>query len=591
MVKFPPIKKLFRRELFTNEDVKEEKEEEVTLGPFGYQYGYYKGEVPVAKNPNFFVFSYFTPKSVVDTTLKQKELWELREKQRKGELISSYYLTELEMSIQRTLEARNANFNKYNKFSLERIKGLLDNTDWTKDYCVMLILDESMFKAQIQVDDGWISWADWWVLNLAEYRDKGLVVTLGCRCVLEKCQYSTFAATCVRFAAMTMYPVNIAIWRDAHSSLPNPKTTYDLRWKNFWLNKTNKKFWIYSMVNYQAEHNRRRNTMLAATWAARKQKGNFGVLEETIADKEIWERFERGFFFVKDSAYGIDEQILNFFIDEEYVDHRGKRQESLVKRSLVVGMTHIGWLFAHKLNVRSYESLIIDQKDGNYTLPPRFQKFDSHPEGIISLGSLKDIALDIENLDISGGPGIAETYFSESNCLIWAINAELTRREGYQPTLDKLFTTVLNLQNTEGKVICGDMDSSADCVSYVNIIKNMSSLVPTPWHLWMFLFDMTAFGTPQTTLENYLTSFENHGFFSIGGGWKVDWRNQCGVVEKMFKGGKFDYDNYQYIGPGNPHKKLPKNITKKSWPQGYRGEASSPPTSSGGDHRSSSSSK
>ena len=568
-MEFPSIKKLFRRELFTDADMKEEKEEGRTLGPFGFEYGYYKGEVPKAKSPNFFVFSYFTPENIVKTTLKEKELWELQKAQRDGVFVSPFRMAALRIDLERTLEVRNQNFNKYSKFALERIKVLLDNTKWTKDYCIMLILDESMFKAQILFDGIWISWADWWVYNLAEYRDKGLVVTLGCKCILERCQYSNFAATCVRFAAMTMYPVNIAIWRDAHSSLPNPHTTYDLRWKNFWLNKTDKKFWIYSMPNYQAGHNRGRNTMLAATWAARKQTRNFGMLEETIADKVIWERFERGFLFVKDSSYGIDEQILNFFIDEKYVDQEGKSQKSLVERSLVIGMTHIGWLFAHKLNLRPYKSLIVTHKDGSTARPPRFQKFDSHPEGVLRLGSFKDIALDIENLDISGGNEIAETYFSESNCLIQAINQEITRREGVPPTLNQLFTTVLNLQNTEGKVICGDTKEGDSCLSYVNIVKNMSSLVPTPWHLWMFLFDMPTFGTPQSTLEEYLNNFDH--FFSIGDGWKVDWRNQCGIVEKMFKGGKFDYDSYQYIGPGNPHKKLPENITEKIWPQGYRG--------------------
>lgn len=463
MIKFPPIKKLFRRELFTNALTDEVSDPSRTLGPFGFEYGYYAGKVPTANTSNFFVFSYFTPKDVADTTIAMKRIW-----QHNNTIIplSRAEYEKFQKVVQNGIGKARSTMARYLNLSSEKINNFLKNPRW-EDYCIMLIMDSSMFEAQIQVETGWISFADWWVRGLSRWTTR--VVTLECKCVHAKCMSSPFASTCARFAAMTMYPVDTAVWRDAHSSLPNPNNDYDLRWKNFWYNNTDKKFWIYSMVNYQAPHNRKRNTMFAATWAARKVEGK--EKELTIADKEIWERFETGFLFVKESKYGIDEQILNFFIDENYVDVKGVAKPNLVDRSLVVGITHIGWLFAHKLNVRPYKSLIKKDpgsKDEEHM--PRFQKFD---HTILRLGDINAITLDIKNLDISGHEGIAETYFSESGCVVKTINKEITNSylNGRAPSLAQLFTTVLQIQNTDSRKICG-FDKT--CSSFVNITDRKS---------------------------------------------------------------------------------------------------------------------
>ena len=76
MITFPPIKKLFRRELFTTALTDDVKDLSRTLGPFGFEYGYYAGKVPAAKSSHFFVFSYFTPEDVVETTIARKKLWQ-----------------------------------------------------------------------------------------------------------------------------------------------------------------------------------------------------------------------------------------------------------------------------------------------------------------------------------------------------------------------------------------------------------------------------------------------------------------------------------------------------------------------------------
>ena len=556
MITFPPIKKLFRRELFTTALTDDVKDLSRTLGPFGFEYGYYAGKVPAAKSSHFFVFSYFTPEDVAETTIARKKLWQNANDE--INLTDGEY-KELEEVVQNGNANATGKISRYLYGSAKKIVSFLANRDW-EDYCIMLIMDKSMFEAQIQDNTGkWVSFAEWWVQGLAEWGNR--VVTLWCRCGKEKCMSSPYAATCVRFAAMTMYPVDTAVWRDAHSSLPNPNNTYDLRWKNFWYNETSKKFWIYSMVNYQAKHNRKRNTMFAATWAARKIEGK--EKELTIADKEIWKRFEKGFLFVKDARYGIDEQILNFFIDENYIDDTGVKS-NLVDRSLVVGLTHILWLFAHKLNVRPYKSVAIKDPEDSETVEPmpRFQKFDQNI--LLRIGDINAISLDIKNLDISGTEEIAETYFAESGCVVKAINNELTTLSGSAPTLDKLFTTVLNIQNTDRNV-CGKT-----CSSFVNITKAMASLVPTPWHLWSFLFDIQV-DPEKTTLFRYLKNSE--WFFGLGDGWKVDWENQCSIVEKFFKGGKMDYDKYQYVhDTKNPHNKLPNNIVNRDHhPVGYYG--------------------
>jgi hypothetical protein len=55
--------------------------------------------------------------------------------------------------------------------------------------------------------------------------------------------------------------------------MPNTKTNYDKLWFDTWLEKTNKKYWIYNFIDYQPEHIFYKHGMLASSWACRKLDG------------------------------------------------------------------------------------------------------------------------------------------------------------------------------------------------------------------------------------------------------------------------------------------------------------------------------
>ncbi len=396
---------------------------------------------------------------------------------------------------------------KYYHGQFLKFRQLLEDPNWS-DYGIIHFIDNALFKNILSLKDD---------LNYLsqDFPDRYKVIKYGlCPPYSEFFGSSEYFGTVIRFTAFLMPNLDSVLIRDAHSSMPNPRTRFDLEWRNHWYNNTNKQFWIYNMVNYNPPHNNFRPTMFAAAWGAKRMQN-----EQTIIHKDAWKKmFEDNIVYIT-PGYGIDERLLSYFIEKP----------GFLDNAFIVGVTHLIWLFCHKINERQH-NITKEYKGPN--LPPFTEKFTN-------LG-MTPVILEHKIPPILSDFHVSETYFQEVGCLVKYLNQVLIDKERSSITINRLFFEVEEIQNFPEF----DLDSK--------LLKKIYGMVPTRWHLWDFLFDSTTWGGINDTLDEYLNNAKM--VCGVANNISVDLENQCDIVSKFFKGGKIFFDDYQYekFGVHNP---------------------------------------
>ena len=502
--------------------------------PFGYTYTYDENHVREFKTDKAFSFSLFIGDSVAKMLKK-----------------NNYDTSNMNDEDYEDFTAWRG---KYLDKQIEKFNKLVENPLWN-EYGVVHFLDENLGKLYLENPNE----TEEELISCIEYiKDKIKLenyLPIVYKCKHKKCQYdSVFAGTLTRFAAMRIPFLSVVVFRDAHTTMPNPNTSYDADWRDFWLSGKNtrkhpcykKRFLVYSSVDYTPEHNMGLPTMLAAAWSACK----VGRREKYIISDDLWKTLEKGVKSVKSSSYGIDEQFLSiYFMNNKLFNDQ----------IYFVGFTHIEMMFAPVLNISQMDYLR--------------SKID--PDSIIDYGNftastLKKVAKNnFSNIEIpdktdfydlfEGTRNSVNVFWEGTGCLLSAANDQLTeynksigkKRDKYDVDVEKYeFEDRYEDVNAIPKDI-EYLPSLNELFEYVEtminnaentILQKIFSDVPHRQHLWEFLFDFDHFDPEYN--QGLFTSSLNMHLSIIDGMYQLNTLNKCKLNRAFKLGQRFHFNDY-----------------------------------------------
>lgn len=383
--------------------------------------------------------------------------------------------------------------NKYMFKQLDEFVFLLSNIDW-KDYNIIHFVDYNMFT-----QDLFTIFRDRLIHSQLLLSNRYILYFYNCSAYS---QYNFFGSL-VRYFPLIMDNVEVVIFRDAHSTMPNTKNQYDLEWKNTWLNKTVKKFWSYQSITYNPPHTYGNKAPYAAAWAARKLTGEGRILTgqqfNNFFDitKPFHDRPESG-------GYGIDERLFSLFMSSYKNTSNGA---SFIDDSYIVGMIWLYYLFNSQLNPREFTIT-----NNNMLIRPLTSINTSYP------------------------------YLAESRCIIYYLLKEYAL--GLDTIADDAWSIIESQQSPAQSSVL-----APNYRTYLDLIN----LIPNRRFLWDFLFNVNL-DVYTKTIRQILLSIGNGDSTPI----PLDYDNMCDIIPKYFTGGLFDYDDY--INRKLSHKSLPQNI-------------------------------
>ena len=137
----------------------------------------------------------------------------------------------------------------------------------------------------------------------------------------KKMKEKDMLGSMARFEILKRQDVDVVIFRDAHTTLPNNRYDFDFEWCQTWLG-SGKKFWTYQSFHYKPAHVEGKRTSLAATWACKKTDGHlltpeqfqtyfkFSDDKEKHVNKQMVTDSDSDFYTRRD--YGVDERYMYF---------------------------------------------------------------------------------------------------------------------------------------------------------------------------------------------------------------------------------------------------------------------------------------
>lgn len=423
-------------------------------------------------------------------------------------------------------------FHKYVVIQIDKFKKFLNNPDW-KEYDILHFIDYYI----LDLPAPYINDEKFYVRNdrtiatffqdeLKNYKNRYAFFQYKCDRFLnpDTGRHYNYFGSLIRFTALIIPELDVVIFRDAHSTMPNPKNSIDSVWRDHWLFATEKKFWIYNMVNYNPFHTLGERTMLAASWGARKIEG-----EKTIFSIDLWnssfgyiDKINQNDFFMK-PTHGIDERILLFLT----------RNQEFLDNSYIIGVTWLFWLFFPQHNPRSLSRYEGDKQDSDGI---ELTKIND-----IQMNNKDGVPYNTKEYSIMAG---IQTYYKEVICTIKYINELLQKQKERSITVDELWQQIEEYQRDE----CDD-------IMKCELVKKLTSIIPSRNHFWEYIFDIDQKYDEILNLS-LIEYLESNKYFNT---LKLDMNNICDVVKKYFIGGKFNYDKYDRELP--THVELPEDIS------------------------------
>ena len=423
-------------------------------------------------------------------------------------------------------------FHKYVAIQVDKFKTFLESSEWM-EYDIIHFIDYFIINlpAPYLKDNKFYIRKDRTILTflrkeLKKYKNRYAFLQYKCNNFInpETERHYNYFGSLVRFTALIIPEFDVVLFRDAHSTMPNPNNSIDAIWRDHWLMGTNKKYWIYNMINYNPLHTLGERTMFAAAWGARKMEG-----ERTIFPIDLWNSsfgyikyIDQNDFFTK-ATHGIDERIILLLT----------RNKEFLDNSYIVGITWLFWLFFPQHNPRTLSRYKGDKQDKEQIEVDEFNK--------IKLNVSEDgVPQNTKEYSIISG---IQTYYKEIICTIKYINELLQERQKSKVNIDELWQYIEQYQEEE----CDD-------IMMCQLIKKLTSIIPSRNHFWEYIFDVDPKSSEMfsMSLKEYLKS--NKYFNTL----KLDMDNICDVVRKYFVGGKFNYDKYDRELPD--HVDLPEDI-------------------------------
>jgi hypothetical protein len=168
---------------------------------------------------------------------------------------------------------------------------------------------------------------------------------------------SPYWGTVVRFLPMLMPEVDVVLFRDAHSTIPNslevPVPTrdgpmllnaLDRAWVTKWEQEPDKPYMFYTMAGYQPDHAMGFRRPLAGAWGAKKINGLRLILGEDIFTTYLFNPKFAASAKGNNSVYGVDEQLLYNFITSP----------GIVGQSQFIGIVWLLYLFFPQTNLERF---------------------------------------------------------------------------------------------------------------------------------------------------------------------------------------------------------------------------------------------
>ena len=335
---------------------------------------------------------------------------------------------------------------------------------------------------------------------------------------------SFYFGSLVRFLPLVLEGIDVVLFRDAHSTMPNSSNNYDRQWHDTWLNNTDKRFWMYTSPWYNPPHADGEHVPFVATWGAR----TINKTEKSIFSDLVWantfgylDRIDNANWY-KQEKYGIDERMFHYLF--QYYKQYNK---TFQMDCYFVGMTWIGYLFINPSNTNEYI---------RYENPNDPQK-DKKP--IVKDGN------HVYLVPTSHGWG-TQSIYSEIKCVLLFLLKQLAKEEHKpieQITIDTFWKYVEQLQSLKLK----------DSVSNT-FFNNSIELCPSRYHLWEYLFE-TNFETSDPLIP-YVERFSRQ----LGYSKTFDISHSCDIVQKYFIGDVFDPSIFRYKHDEDTNMDIPDNI-------------------------------
>jgi len=424
-------------------------------------------------------------------------------------------------------------FHKYVAIQVDKFKTFLENPDWS-EYDILHFIDYYILNlpAPYIKDEKFYVRRDRTILTfiqkeLQRYKNRYAFFQYKCDKFInpETGRHFNYFGSLVRFTSLVMPELDVVIFRDAHSTMPNPNNSIDSIWRDHWLSGTNKKYWIYNMINYNPLHTMGERTMFAASWGARKMKGDTSIFSLDLWNKSFGylKYVDQNDFFRK-ATHGIDERILLLL----------SRNQQFLDESYIVGVTWLFWLFFPQHNPRTLSRYEGDKQDTD--------GFDLEKVNELKLNKTEDgVVVNTKEYSISGG---IQTYYKEVICTIKYINELLQERKGGKITIDELWS---NIEEYQGE--------KCDDIMMCELVKKLTNNIPPRNHFWEYIFDVDPKSSHMFSLS-LMEYLESNKYFNT---MNLDMNNICDVVKKYFVGGKFNYDKYDRELP--IHLELPEDIS------------------------------
>lgn len=247
---------------------------------------------------------------------------------------------------------------KYIVTQQQKFAQLLNDPNWS-DFGIIWFIDAKLVRSRMKLDDSGQTIKQLVNKMTEEYPGRLAVLGFDCSNITDTVWYGSI----VRFVPLVTGEFDVVIFRDAHSTIPNPNNKYDRNWYETWYNLSGdefKKYWLYQMITYNPAHAKGEKVPFAATWSARAELTKDGELLP-IMSPELWNGYfgdpdkDPGVYFpdfdtnqdveqLAPGQYGIDERIFSQLIYET----------EFLENSYIVGMTWLAFLFNSEANPRQF---------------------------------------------------------------------------------------------------------------------------------------------------------------------------------------------------------------------------------------------
>lgn len=350
-----------------------------------------------------------------------------------------------------------------------------------------------------------------------------------------------YFGTLVRFLPLIIPGVDVVLFRDAHTTMPNPYNNIDKRWCDYWLT-TDKKFWMYHAPYYNPYHAYGEHVPFAATWGARR------ITNRTILTSKEWNdtfgnitHIDNKNWYYKDS-YGIDERMFYKSLSQ-YIDSvNGK---TFIENTYLVGMTHLFYLFLNPSFPQDYSRFYENNSFIN-TTPTDLSK---------SLGE----TINIHNNSVYTRNvkhwWVGRSMYNDIRCTLLSMLKEYSGKYGMNITDVKVNTFFNYIEHIQS-----EMNTTG---SYVE--RQMVYQLPSKYHIWEYIFDYDTHIVDKPMIP-YLEEVSK-GFEQESRGKPIMWDilNSCKLTTRMFIGDVFNLYPHYYFNSDDTRKNLPNVNTLPEW--------------------------